>query len=136
MEQMTILQDSVLMLLFKELIDSSLFKKRKNRLFVLAFNNATENVANNPISNTANRVEINSHRKYFLPRVDITKYNVLIDGRNVYDQRISDQIRKSDEIRKVEIGQRDDYTAVCLVDYEYFKDHYQLIAGDLSKQKN
>ena len=28
-----------------------------NRLFVLAFNNTTENVAGNPINNTANRVQ-------------------------------------------------------------------------------
>ena len=56
-----------------------------NRLFVLAFNNTTENVANNPIDNTANRVERNSHKKYSPPRVDITKYNVLIDGGNFYD---------------------------------------------------
>ena len=58
-----------------------------NRLFVLAFNN---------INNDTNEVKRNSYRKYFVPRVDITKYNVLIDGRNIYDQPISDQIRKYD----------------------------------------
>ena len=42
-----------------------------NRLFGLAFNNP---------SNNANKVERNSHRKYFLPRLDITSYNLLIDG--------------------------------------------------------
>ena len=30
-------------------------------------------------------VERDSHRKYFLPRIDITNYNVLIDGRKFYD---------------------------------------------------
>ena len=50
-----------------------------NRLFVLAFNNTTENDIEVPASNTANRVQRDSHRKYFLPRVDITNYNVLID---------------------------------------------------------
>ena len=59
-----------------------------NRLFVLAFNN---------IDNDVNEVKRNSYKKHFLPRVDITKYNVLIDGRNFYDQPISDQIRKYDE---------------------------------------
>ena len=53
-----------------------------NRLFVLAFNNTTQNVANNPFNNTANRAQRDSHRKFFLPRVDITNYNVLINGRN------------------------------------------------------
>ena len=33
-------------------------------------------------------------------------------------------------------GQGDDYTTVSLLDYQYFKVHYQLIAVDLSKQKN
>ena len=32
--------------------------------------------------------------------MDITNYNVLIDGRNFHDQQINDQIRKYDEIRK------------------------------------
>ena len=64
-----------------------------NRLFVLAFNNTDGN---------ANKVERNSHRKFFLPRVDITNYNVLIDGRNFYDQPINDQIKKYDEILQQE----------------------------------
>ena len=97
-----------------------------NRLFVLAFNNTDGN---------ANQVERNSHKKYFLPRIDITKYNVLIDGRNVYDQPINDQIEKYVEIRKIATRKGDDYTTGCLLDYQCFKDHYQLIAVDLSKQK-
>ena len=106
-----------------------------NRLFVLAFNNTAGNVAGNPINNTANRVQRDSPRKYFLPTVDITNCNVLIDDRNFYDQPINDQIKKYDEIRKVATGKGDDYTTVCLLDYQYFKDHYQLITLDLSKQK-
>ena len=97
-----------------------------NSLFVLAFDN---------INNGDNKVERDSHRKYFLPRVDITNYNVLIDGRNFYDQPINDQIKKYDEIKKGATGRGDDYTTGCLLDYQYFKDHYQLIAVDLSKQK-
>ena len=41
-------------------------------MFVLAFNNTNATIPNNPINNTANKVERNSHRKYFLPRVNIT----------------------------------------------------------------
>ena len=105
------------------------------RLFVLAFDNTTVNVPNNPINNTNNRVLRNSHTKYFLPRVNITNYNVLIDGRNFYDQPINDLVKQYDEIRKTATGQGDDYTTGCLLDYQYFKDHYNLIAIDLSKQK-
>ena len=40
-----------------------------------------------------------------------------------------------DEIRKIARGQGDDYMTGCLLGYQYFKDHYQLIEVDLSKQK-
>ena len=40
-----------------------------------------------------------------------------------------------DEIRKIATRKGDDYTAGCLLDYQYFKNHYQLIAVDLSKQR-
>ena len=97
-----------------------------NRLFVLAFNNTDGN---------ANQVERNSYRKYFLPRVNITNYNVLIDGKNFYYQPINDLIKQYDEVRKVSTGQGNDYTTGCSLDYVYFKDNYKLIAVDLSKQK-
>ena len=58
-----------------------------------------------------------------------------IDGRNFYDQPTKDQIKKYDEIRKIATGKGDDCTTGCLLDYQYFKNHYQLIAVDLSEQK-
>ena len=61
------------------------------RLFVLAFDN---------IENGAKKVERNSHTKYFLPSVDITNYNILIHGRNLYDQPINELIKQYVEIRK------------------------------------
>ena len=97
-----------------------------NRLFVIAFDNT---------NNGNNKFQRDSHRKYFLPRVDITNYNVLIDDRNFYDQIINNQIKKYDEIRKITTGKGDGYTTGCLLDYQYFKNHYQLIVVDLSKQK-
>ena len=97
-----------------------------NRSFVLAFDN-TEN---------GKKVERDSHRKYFLPRADITNYNVLIDGRNFYDEPINDQIKKYDEIRKIATGKVDNYATECLLDFQYFKDHYQLICCNLSQQKD
>ena len=73
--------------------------------------------------------------KIFLPRGDIKNYNVLIDGRNFYDQPINDITKQYDEIRKISTGYGDDYTTGSLLDYTYFKDNYRLIAVDLSKQK-
>ena len=95
-------------------------------MFVLAFNNT---------DGTANKVERNSHTKYFLPTVYTTNYNILIDGRNFYDQPINDLVKQYDEIRKIATGQGDDYTTGCLLDYQYFKNHYNLIVIDLSRQK-
>ena len=105
------------------------------RLFAIVFNNTTVNVPNDTINNTNNRVERNSHTKHFLPRVNITNYIVLIDGRNLYDQPINGLKKQYDKVRKISTGQGDDYTTGCLLDYQYFKDHYRLIAVDLSKQK-
>ena len=105
------------------------------RLFVLAFNNITVYVSKNQTNNTNKRVLRNSHIKYFLPRVNITNYNVLTDGRSFYDQPINDLIKQYGEIRNTATRQGDDYTTGCLLDYQYFKDHCQLIAVDLSKQK-
>ena len=35
---------------------------------------------------------------------------------------------------RVTLGKGDDYTVGCLLDYQYFKDYYKLVACDLSKQ--
>ena len=78
---------------------------------------------------------IKNYRKYFLPKGKINNYNVLIDGRNFYDQPINDIIKQYDEVRKVSTGHGDNYTTGSLLDYAYFKDNYKLIAVDLSKQK-
>ena len=109
-----------------------------NRLFVLAFEDTRADEAADapaPRNLVANRVIRDSYRKYFVPRVDITSYNVLIDGRIFHDQPINDSIRKYDEIRKIATGKGDNYATGCLLDYNYFKKNYQLIAVDLSKQR-
>ena len=58
-------------------------------------------LALNDTDDDNNQVEKTCHQKCFLPRVDITKYNVIIDGTNFYDQSINDTIKKYDEIIKV-----------------------------------
>ena len=60
---------------------------------------------------------------------------MLIDGRNFYDQPINDSTRKYDEITKFATGKGDNYATGCLLDYNYFEKNYQLIAIDLSKQR-
>ena len=74
-------------------------------------------------------------RKYYLPRIDLNKYNVIIDGRNFYDNPIESDIEKYTELKKVMIGKGEDYTTGSLLDCNYFDKHYKLVAVDLSKQK-
>ena len=71
----------------------------------------------------------------FLPTTNIRDYNILIDERNFYDQNISDEFKKYEELRKVTTGRGEDYTIGSLLDYHYWKENYKLICCDLSKQK-
>ena len=95
-----------------------------NRLLLMAYSREDDNQATR-----------NGQRKYYLPRIDLKKYNVIIDGRNFYDNPIESDIEKYRELKKVMIGKGEDYTTGSLLDYNYFKEHYKLNAVDLSKQK-
>ena len=75
------------------------------------------------------------HSGYYLPKAEKKDYNVMIDGKNVFDQLVKNNIWTYDNIRKISTGQGDDYTTGCLLDYNYFKKHYKIIAIDLSKQQ-
>ena len=76
-----------------------------NRLFVLSFENED------------NR---KSHSTYYLPKVEIKDYNVMIDGTNFFDQAINSMTKTYENIRKIATGQGDDYATGCLLDYSYF----------------
>ena len=90
-----------------------------NRIFVLAFENENDRT---------------SHSTYHLPKVVLKDYNVMIDGRNVFDQPINSMSKTYENIRKIATGKGDDYTTGCLLDYHYFKENYKMIAIDLSRQ--
>ena len=91
-----------------------------NRLFVLAFENYVNRTSN---------------KRYYIPNVEIKDYNVMIDGKNFFDQPVKNDKVTYENIRKITIGQGDDYTTGCLLDYTYFKKYYKMIAIDLSKQQ-
>ena len=59
----------------------------------------------------------------------------MIDGKNFFDQPVKNDKVTYENIRKITIGQGDDYTTGCLLDYTYFKKYYKTIAVDLSKQQ-
>ena len=92
------------------------------RLFVLAFEH--DNDKDWRISN----------KRYYIPNVEIKDYLVMIDGKNFFDQPVNNDKVTYQNIRKITIGQGDDYTTGCLLDYTYFK-KYKMIAIDLSKQQ-
>ena len=101
------------------------------RLFVLAYDGRT----NDDNADADSRVKVDSHKNYFLPRVNIKNYNIEINGRNFYDVTINDPIKKYGEVRKTTTGKGDDYTTGCLLDYAYFEKNHKLIAADISKEK-
>ena len=59
----------------------------------------------------------------------------MINGENVFDQPIKNNKVTYENIRKIATGQGDDYTTGCLLNYQYIKDYYKMIAIDLSKQQ-
>ena len=91
-----------------------------NILFVLTFENDAQ---------------ITSNKTYYLPNVEIKDYDVMIDGKNFFDQPVKNNKVTYENIRKIATGQGDDYTTGCLLDYTYFKKYYKMIAVDLSKQQ-
>ena len=80
-----------------------------NRLLVLAF----EHDDNNDWRT--------SNKRYYIPNVEIKDYNVMIDEKNIFDQPVKNDKVTYENIRKITIGQGDDYTTGCLLDYTYFK---------------
>ena len=58
-----------------------------NRLFAMTYN--SEN----------GQPTRNDQQKYYLPRIDLKEYNVIIDGRNFYDNSIENNIEKYRELK-------------------------------------
>ena len=70
----------------------------------------------------------------YVPNVEIKDFNVLIDGKSFFDL----SVKNKEELyeKKIDMSRNNDYTTVNLLDFAYFKENYQLIAIDLSKQSN
>ena len=87
-----------------------------NRLFVLSYENEADRT---------------SSEKYYVPKVEIKDFNVLIDGKPFFEIPVKNKEEGHEAI--IEMSKNNDYTTGSLLDYEYFKDHCKLIAIDLSK---
>ena len=88
-----------------------------NRLFVLSFEIENDRT---------------SFSKYYVPKVEKKDFNVLFDGKPFFEIPVKNKEEAYEQI--IEMSKNNDYTTGNLLDYEYFKDCYQLTAIDLSKQ--
>ena len=59
----------------------------------------------------------------------------MIDGKNFFDGPVINDKVRYENIRKIAIGQGDNYTTSCLLDYIYFKSYRKMITVDLIKQQ-
>ena len=89
-----------------------------NRLFVLAYQIADDR---------------ESYSQFYLPKVMVKDYNVIIDKLAFLDLPLKTEEEAYEKI--IDISRNNEYTTGNLLDYDYFKKHYKLIAIDLSKQQ-
>ena len=89
-----------------------------NRLFVVAYQAPDDR---------------QSYSRFYLPRIMIKDYNVIIDKLAFFDLTIKTEEGAYEKI--IDISRNNEYTTGNLLDYDYFKKHYKLIAIDLSKQQ-
>ena len=92
-----------------------------NRLFVLLCKNEDEHINDRF-----------SFSKFFMPNVEIKGFNVFIDGKISFDVPIKNKEESHEKI--IEMSKNNDYTTGNLLDYDYFQNHYNLVAVDLSKK--
>ena len=89
-----------------------------NRLLVLAYQTADDR---------------QSFSQFYLPRVMVKDFNVIIDKLAFFDLSIKTEEEAYEKI--IDISRNNEYATGNLLDYDYFKKYYKLIAIDLSKQQ-
>ena len=95
-----------------------------NRLFVLSFERIEED--------NIKKGYRDSFSHYYVPKVQIKDFNVLIDGKRFFDLPIKDEEEAYEKI--IDISNDNNYMTGNLLDFAYHKENYKLIAIDLSKQ--
>ena len=74
-----------------------------------------------------------SYSRFYLPNVMVKDYNIIIDKLAFFDLPIKTEEEAYEKI--IDISRNKEYTTGNLLDYDYFKKYYKLIAIDLSKQQ-
>ena len=75
-----------------------------------------------------------SFSRFYLPNVMVKDYNVIIDKLAFFDLPIKTEEEETYE-KIIDISRNNEYTTGTLLDYDYFRKYYKLIAIDLSKQQ-
>ena len=73
-----------------------------------------------------------SFSHYCLPNVEIKDFNVLNDGKSLFNLPVKNEEETYEKI--IEMSNNNDYTTGNLLNFAYFKKTYKLITIDLSKQ--
>ena len=73
-----------------------------------------------------------SFSHYYVPNARIKHFKVLIDEKNFFDLPIKNEEESDKKI--IEISKNNDYTTDNLLDFIFLKEHYKIIANDLSKR--
>ena len=74
-----------------------------------------------------------SFSQFYLPRVMVKDCNVIIDKLAFFDLPIKTEEEAYE--KNIDISRNNEYTTGNLLDYDYFKKHYNSIAIDLIKQQ-
>ena len=88
------------------------------------------NILIDPTFTNVNRLFVS---QFYLPKVLVKDFNVIIDKLALFDLSIKTEQEAYEKI--IDICRNNEYTTSNLLDYDYFKKHYKLIAIDLSKQQ-
>ena len=74
----------------------------------------------------------NSFSHYFVPKVEMKDFIVLIVGKSCFNLPVKNEEETCEKI--IEMSRNNDYTTGNLLDFAYFKENDRSIATDLSKQ--
>ena len=74
-----------------------------------------------------------SFSQFYLPRVMVKDFNVITDKLAFFDLPIKTEAEAYEKI--IDVSRNNEYTTGNLLDYDYFKKYYKLIAIDLGKQQ-
>ena len=118
-----------------------IWNKYRSQMTTEAVNNNL-NILVEPTFTNVNRLFVLAYRvtddrqlysRFYLPNVMVKDYSIIIDKLGFFDLPIKTEEETYEKI--IDISRNNEYTTGNLLDYDYFKKYYKLIAINLSKQQ-